>query len=91
MRDEIDDELEAALKGHFDAEGLAKGANGDHKITFAAAVDLAVEYSAQSGNDEVLAGFLTSNAARRNKSVARDLAAKIADETRREEVLDFLK
>lgn len=27
MRDEVDDELEAALKGHFDAEGLAKGAN----------------------------------------------------------------
>ena len=73
------------------AEALGKGANGDHKITFATAADLAVEYSAQSGNDEVLAGFLTSNAARRNKAVARDLAAKIADETRRAEVLDFLK
>jgi hypothetical protein len=73
------------------AEALGKGANGDHKITFATAADLAVEYSAQSGNDEVLAGFLTSNAARRNKAVARDLAAKITDETRRAEVLDFLK
>jgi hypothetical protein len=66
-------------------------APGDYKITFAAAVDLAVEYSAQSGNDEVLAGFLSSEAARRNKTIARDLAAKIADETRRAEVLDFLK
>ena len=27
MRDAVDDEIEAALKGHFDAEGLAKGAN----------------------------------------------------------------
>ena len=72
-------------------EALAKGANGDHKITFAAAADLAVEYNAQSGDDEVLAGFLTSHAARRNKAVARDLAAKIADETRRAEVLNFLK
>ncbi len=73
------------------AEALAKGANGDHKITFAVAADLAVEYSVQSGNDEVLAGFLTSHAARRNKAVARDLAAKIADETRRAEILNFLK
>ena len=73
------------------AEALAKGANGDHKMTFAAAADLAVEYSAQSGNDEVLAGFLTSDAARRNKAVARDLAAKIPDETRRAEILNFLK
>lgn len=72
-------------------KALAMAAPGDYKITFAAAVDLAVEYSAQSGNDEVLAGFLSSEAARRNKTIARDLAAKIADETRRAEVLDFLK
>lgn len=58
---------------------------------YSAAADLAVEYSAQSGNDEVLAGFLTSQAARRNKAIARDLAAKIFDESRRAEVLDFLK
>lgn len=73
------------------AKALGDGANGDYKIRFAAAADLAVEYSAQSGSDEVLAGFLTSNAARRNKALARNLAAKIADETRRAEVLDFLK
>ncbi len=73
------------------AEALGKGANGDYKIKFAAAADLAVEYSAQSGNDEVLAGFLTSQAARRNKTIARDLAAKISDETRRAEILNFLK
>lgn len=72
-------------------EALAKGANGDYKIKFAAAADLAIEYSAQNGNDEVLAGFLTSGAARRNKAVARDLAAKISDETRRAEILNFLK
>lgn len=73
------------------AKALGDGANGDHKIKFAAAADLAVGYSAQSGNDEVIAGFLTSNAARRNKALARDLALKITDETRRAEVLNFLK
>jgi hypothetical protein len=73
------------------AKALGDGANGDHKIKFAAAADLAVEYSAQSGNDEVLAGFLTSNAARRNKAFARELAAKITDANRRAEVLNFLK
>jgi hypothetical protein len=73
------------------AKALGDGANGDHKIKFAAAADLAVQYSAQSGNDEVLAGFLTSNAARRNKAFARELAAKITDANRRAEVLDFLK
>jgi hypothetical protein len=72
-------------------EALATNANGDYKITFAAAADLAVEYSAQSGDDEVLAGFLASNAAQRNKTIARDLAAKISDETRRAEILNFLK
>jgi hypothetical protein len=72
-------------------KALAMAAPGDYKIKFAAAVDLAIEYSAQSGTDEVLAGFLSSEAARRNKTIARDLAAKISDETRRAEVLDFLK
>ena len=72
-------------------KALAMAARGDYQVTFATAADLAVEYSAQSGNDEVLAGFLTSEAARRNKATARDLATKITDETRRAEVLDFLK
>jgi hypothetical protein len=72
-------------------KALALAANGDHKIKFADAADLAVQYSAQNGSDEVLAGFLSSNAALRNKPIARDLAAKIADEARRAEVLHFLK
>jgi hypothetical protein len=73
------------------AKALGDAAQGNRNLEFSTAADLAVEYSAQSGSDEVLAGFLTSHAARRNKAVARDLAAKISDETRRAEVLDFLK
>jgi hypothetical protein len=73
------------------AKALGDAAEGNRNIEFSTAADLAVEYSAQSGNDEVLAVFLTSHAARRNKAVARDLAAKIADGTRRAEILDFLK
>lgn len=73
------------------AKALGDAAQGNRNIEFSTAVDLAIEYSAQSGNDEVLAGFLTSEAARRNKPIARDLAAKIFDETRRAEILDFLK
>ncbi len=73
------------------AKALGDAAQGNRNIEFSTAVDLAVEYSAQSGNDEVLASFLTSEAARRNKTIARDLAAKISDETRRAEILNFLK
>ncbi len=72
-------------------EALANASRGDHQITFAAAADLAVEYSAQSGNEEMLASFLSSESARRKKELARELAAKIADQARRAEVLDFLK
>ncbi len=73
------------------AKALGDAAQGNRNLEFSTAADLAVEYSVQSGNDEVLAGFLTSHAAQRNKAVARDLAAKITDETRRAEVLNFLK
>lgn len=72
------------------AAALAKAALGDHKMPFAAAAELAVEYSAESGNDEVLATFLTSGAARRNKAASLVLAGKISDETRRGEILNFL-
>ena len=70
---------------------LALAAWGSRKMEFAAAAELAVEYSAASGGDEVLATFLTSYAARENKAAARVLAETISDEQRREQVLTFLK
>ena len=70
---------------------LGQAAWGNRKLKFAAAAELAVEYNAASGNDEVLATFLASYAARENKAAARDLAGIISDETRRAHILKFLK
>ena len=70
---------------------LGQAAWGSRKMEFAAAAELAVEYNAASGGDEVLATFLTSYAARENKAAARVLAETISDEQRREQVLTFLK
>ena len=70
---------------------LGEVAQGNRKMDFATAGELAAEYSAESGNDEVLATFLASWAARNNKEAARALAGKISDETRRAEILNLLK
>ena len=70
---------------------LGQAAWGSRKMKFAAAAELAVQYSAASGSDEVLATFLTSYAARENKPAARALAEEISDEQRRGEILTFLK
>ncbi len=63
----------------------------DGKTKFADAAALAVHYNEASGNDEVLATFLESWEARRNKDEARELAAKISDSERREKILEQLK
>jgi hypothetical protein len=96
-RDDIDD-LRAWVGSQAPAStdtvtGMALGeaAQGNRKMEFAAAAELAVEYSAAGGNDEVLATFLASQAARSNKTAARALAGKIADEKRRAEILASLK
>ncbi len=70
---------------------LGEAAQGNRKMEFAAAAELAVQYSVAGGNDEVLATFLTSYAAQSNKAAARALAGKIADEKRRAEILVSLK
>lgn len=72
-------------------KALGDAAQGNRKMEFQTAADLAVEYSVASGNDEVLAAFLASWAARSNKATARSLAEKIADENRRAEILNLLK
>jgi len=60
-------------------------------LAFNAAAELAVHYSQASGNDDVLATFLDTWTARNNKDQARVFAEKIADESRREEILKRLK
>lgn len=73
-----------------DALGSAGSFNGGAKFT--AALELAKEYSAASGNDEVLASFLESCA--RDRSIhgqLRPLAGTISDPARREKILSLLK
>ncbi len=62
-------------------------ANATYRMEFAEAAELAVEYHDASGNDEVLAGFLEGGTVFQNKEKARELAAKISDEKRRNEFL----
>jgi hypothetical protein len=62
-----------------------------HKLTFAEATGLAVQYRNASGNDEVLASFAENWGARSNKGEARELAAQISDAKRRAEVLKLLE
>ena len=72
-------------------KALGEAAQGNRKMNFSTAAELAVEYSAASGDDEVLATFLTSWAAKSNKAAARILAGKISNEARRAEILNLLK
>jgi hypothetical protein len=61
------------------------------KLSFSEAADLAVQYNASSGTDDVLVGFLSERSALLNKEQARVLAVKISDPKRREEILKNLK
>lgn len=72
-------------------KALGEAAQGNRRMDFATAAELAVEYTAASGSDEVLATFLASWAARHNKPAARALAERISDEKRRAEILTILK
>jgi len=64
---------------------------GKYKLEFAAAAELAVQYSQTSGTDEVLGTFLESWPARNHKEQARVLAAQITDEKRRADILRNLQ
>ena len=72
-------------------KALGEAAHANRRMKFSAAADLAVEYNAASGNDEVLATFLTSLAALHHQPAARALADTISDEKRRAVILDLLK
>ena len=70
---------------------LATAMQCNHKLEFAEAAALAVQYGQASGRDEVLGTFLESWQARNNKEQARALAAQIADENRRAQILKNLQ
>lgn len=70
---------------------LASAMQGNHKLEFAEAAGLAVQYGRASGTDEVLGTFLESWPARNNKEQARALAAQIGDEKRRAQILRNLQ
>lgn len=70
---------------------LATATQMSPTLAFEAAAELAAQYSQASGNDDVLATFLDTWTARNNKELSRVFAEKIADATRREEILKRLK
>jgi hypothetical protein len=67
---------------------IARSAQVNQKLDFSEASELALRYHEASGNDEVLVSFLSSGAAHANKDKARELAARISDAARREEILE---
>jgi hypothetical protein len=77
--------------GRVTGEALSRALDSRHKMEFAEAAELAVQYHEAAGNDDVLYSFLEGWPARQNKEEARVLAARISDVNRREEVLKNLK
>lgn len=77
--------------GKSTGRALGFAMQGNQKMDFAEAADLAVQYNTATGNDEVLGAFLESAAARRNKEQARTLAEQIVDAKLREKILKRLK
>lgn len=90
MREWVGSQAPQAL-GSITGKALGNAMQGSHKMEFSEAAELAVQYNQASGNDEVLASFLESWPARKNKEQARVLAEKISDGKRREEILKRLK
>jgi len=72
-------------------KALGSAAQGNRQMKFADAAALAQQYDEASGNQDVLAGFLQSNAVYSNRDQARELAQKITDEKRREEILKKIR
>lgn len=66
---------------------LARALQGENKMDFAEAADMAARYQDASGGDDVLYSFLDGHIPREDREQARILAEKISDETRRNEIL----
>jgi hypothetical protein len=72
-------------------KALARASSGGRStMEFSEAAELAGQYHAASGNDDVLIGFLEGGSAWSHKEQARELAAKISDEKRRNQILQQL-
>jgi RNA polymerase sigma factor (sigma-70 family) len=75
-----------------DAAGHKGIAPTNHrKLGYPEAAAFAVEFSEASGSDALLVSFLKSEGGRSDKNQSRLLAARIADESLRAEILDSLK
>ena len=90
MRTWVDSQAPAST-ANLTGSILANATRGHHKLEFAAAAELAVQYNRASGNDDVLGTFLVSGAALSNKDQARLLAQQIRDAARRAEILKHLQ
>jgi len=76
------------------AESVASfpSGQGPQKLSFQEAAAFALQEHETSGNDAVLAAFLSrSSAASANKQASLDLANRIADPVTRQKILDLLK
>ncbi len=72
-------------------EGIANATNSGRGMPFTEAAKLAQRYRDSSGNDDVLTGFLWQTNLRDNKDEARELAGKISDPKKRDELLERFK
>lgn len=62
-----------------------------HRLEFSEAAELALQYQAASGNDNVLSSFLASEPTLKNKEQARVLAEKLSDADLRLSILSQLE
>jgi hypothetical protein len=73
--------------GTVTGKALARSTNINTTLTFDEAAKLALEYHAETQDDDVLVGFLDSFAGNDNKVAARVIAKSIIDPERRKELL----
>ena len=70
---------------------IATAMNNGQGTKFSDAREMVLKYHEESGSDDVLIGFLNEGSARRNSDQARELAEKISDPVKRDEILENLK
>ena len=90
MREWVRSQAPEAL-GSITGKSLGHAMQGNDKMEFAEAADLAAQYDQASGNDEVVGAFLEASNIYGNKEQARILVEKISDVKRREQILERLK
>ena len=73
--------------GTVTGKALARSTNINTTLTFDEAATLALEYHAETQDDDVLIGFLDSSAGQYNKPAARVIARSIIDPERRKNLM----